>query len=110
MSKVILAVACVMAMAAIAIASLFAPRAAHAQGFVDEPTCYSWEGGHKSAGSFSKCSQPWVVAKAPAPPPAPVVVPAPVMQSTVCPPQIILEPEPKKAPIKRKPRPAPLKC
>lgn len=83
---------------------------ANAQGFVDEPTCYSWEGGHKSSGSFSKCSQPWVVAKAPAPsPPAPVVA-APVVQSTVCPPQITVMPEPKKPIIKRKPKPAPLKC
>lgn len=78
---------------------------AHAQGFQDEPTCYSWNGGHKSAGSFSKCNH-WPVVVAAAPPPA--VVPAPVMQaSPVCPPQIILEPEKPKA-RHYKPRPKPV--
>jgi hypothetical protein len=109
MNKAVFALALVVAMLVLAGLTMFAPKA-HAQGFQDEPTCYSWNGGHKSAGSFSKCPQPFVVAKAPAPPPAPVVVAPPIMQSTVCPPQVILEPEPKKAPIKRKPRPAPLKC
>ena len=41
------------------------PLGAKAQGFVDEPTCYNWEGGHKSAGSFSKCGPRWVVAAKP---------------------------------------------
>ena len=78
--------------AALAIAMLLAVGAAQAQGFVDEPTCYSWEGGHKSAGSFTKCGPRWEVAKAPAPAPTPAVVATPVMQSTVCPPQFILHP------------------
>jgi hypothetical protein len=80
-----------------------AVSAAGAQGFVDEPTCYSWSGGNKSAGSFSKCNQ-WKVAAAPPAPPPPAVVAAPLMQNTVCPPHIILTPEPKKA-VKRKPLP-----
>lgn len=83
----------------------------HAQGFQDEPTCYSWNGGDKSSGSFHKCNPAWVIAKAPPKPtPAPVVA-TPVLQSQVCPPQIILQPEPKKkAAPKRKAQPAPLKC
>lgn len=79
---------------------------AHAQGFTDEPTCYSWNGGHKSAGSFSKCNHwvataptaaPVVLAPLAAPPTvAPVMVP---MQS--CPPL----PVPHRKPIvKRKPK------
>jgi len=82
---------------------------ANAQGFVDEPTCYTWEGGHKSAGSFTKCPGPWVMPKkaAPPPPPAPVVA-APVMQNVVCPPQVILEPEPVKKRRHYKPRPRPV--
>jgi hypothetical protein len=91
----------------LALTLLMVAGAVHAQGFVDEPTCYSWEGGHKSAGSFSKCPQPWVVKKVAAPaPPAPVVA-APVLQSNVCPPQITVIPEPRKPKpiIKRKPKP-----
>ncbi len=108
MNKALFALALVVAMLVLAGLTMFAPKA-HAQGFVDEPTCYSWEGGHKSAGSFSKCTR-WEVAKAPvAPPPPPVVVPAPVMQNVVCPPQVILEPEPKKA-VRRHVRPKPPKC
>jgi hypothetical protein len=80
--------------------------AAHAQGFNDEPPCFSWSGGHKSSGSYSKCGTgippaPVKVAAAP-------VVAAPVMQSTVCPPQVILEPAPAKAPVKRKSAPKPI--
>ena len=89
---------------------LMAVAGAHAQGFQDEPTCYSWEGGRGSAGSFSKCGPAWVTA-APAKPAvvaAPIVQAAPI-QSTVCPPQIILQPEPKK-PVKRKPKPPPKIC
>lgn len=72
---------------------------AHAQGFADEPTCYSWNGGHKSAGSFSKCSH-WVV-QAAAPAPAPVVVPAPVVQAA--PVQVMQScPPPERPPIVRK--------
>ncbi len=109
MNKAVFALCLVIAMLVLAGLTMFAPKA-HAQGFDDQPTCYSWEGGHKSAGSFSKCTR-WEVAKAPvAPPPAPVVVPPPVMQNVVCPPQVILEPVPQKhkAPIKR--RPPPPKC
>jgi hypothetical protein len=106
MNKAVFALALVVAMLILAALTMFAPKA-HAQGFVDEPTCYSWNGGHKSAGSFSKCPQPWVVAKAPAAPPPPVVVAPPVMQNVVCPPQVILEPEPKKAVRRHHVRPKP---
>jgi hypothetical protein len=60
----------------------------HAQ-MVDEPTCYSWEGGHKSSGSFSKCGPAWVAAAKPAPK-TPVAVapvaPSPIMMPMSCPP------------------------
>jgi len=82
--------------------------AVQAQGFADEPTCYSWNGGHKSAGSFSKCPQPFVVAKAPAPPPAPVVVPAPVVQALPPVVQQTCAPPPK--PVIKPKRKAPVKC
>jgi hypothetical protein len=97
----------------IALSLLLVAGAVNAQGFApltpSDPgdVCYSWEGGHKSAGSYSRCS-PQVYVK----PAKPVAVAAPVpqpvvMQNTVCPPQIILEPETKK---KRyyKPRPKPV--
>jgi len=86
----------------------------HAAGFADEPTCYSWNGGHKSAGSFSKCTpelQAHVARPVPAPAPTAVVVPPPapvapvVMQS--CPPP----PAPKPYLAPKKPRPKPThKC
>lgn len=80
---------------------------ASAQGFQDEPTCYSWEGGHKSAGSFSKCGPRWETAKKAAPPaPAPAVVAAPVVQSVVCP---AATPVPKTQIVKPKRKP-PVKC
>ena len=79
---------------------------ARAQGFQDEPTCYSWNGGDKSSGSFGKCNPVWVVpAKKTAPPAVQTsMVATPVVP--VCPPQITVIPEPKKAqPVKRKPKP-----
>lgn len=86
---------------------LVAHAPSHAQGFVDEPTCYSWEGGHKSAGSFSKCGPAWVTAKAPAPAPAPAVVASPVVspQAPIMMPLVNCAPTPKKPVIKRKPKP-----
>jgi len=87
---------------------LLLPTVAFATGFPSfqladtGEVCYSWEGGHKSAGSFSRC-QPVVqvaVLQPMAPPPAPMV-----MSSPVCPPQVILEPEPRKHRPIRKPRP-----
>jgi hypothetical protein len=91
------------------IALALAAGTVHAAGFAplrladSGETCYSWEGGHKSAGSFSKCNPAVeVVVLQPMPPP-PVVaaapLPAPMMS---CPP--IAEPVPRK-PIVRKPRP-----
>lgn len=68
-------------------------------------SCYSWTGGDKSAGGFTKCRDNAPVAPAK---PAPVAV-APVA-STVCPPQVIVTPEPsakaaKRKPVHRKPLP-----
>ena len=68
-------------------------------------TCYSWEGGHKSAGSFSKC-QPSVevVVLNQLPPP---VLPSPIMMPqsapmASCPP--LPTPHKRKPIVKRKPR------
>lgn len=53
---------------------------ANAGGFADGQTCYSWSGGHKSAGSFSKCIPELQAYVPPAKPVAPpqVVAPMPV--------------------------------
>jgi hypothetical protein len=91
------------------LAALALPVVAQAQGgFIanDEPICYSWEGGARSAGSFSKCGPRWT-----APPPAPVVVAAAPMVAPLppLPPQVSCAPPPK--PLikpKRKPRPRPV--
>lgn len=85
---------------------LVAAGGVQAQGFADEPTCYSWNGGHKSAGSFSKCPQPFVVAKAPAAAPAPAVVAAPVVPAPIV--QQTCAPPPK--PVVKPKRKAPVKC
>ncbi len=81
--------------------------AVHAQGFNDQPTCYSWEGGHKSSGSFSKCpgsippAPVKVAAAAPAAPvvPAPIVQAAPVQQTCAPPPKPVIKPK-RKPPVK----------
>jgi hypothetical protein len=52
----------------LALAGLLVAVGVHAQGFQDEPTCYSWSGGHKSAGSFTKCTPELLAAKKPPPP------------------------------------------
>jgi hypothetical protein len=92
-------------MRAALILALLVPLGAAAQGFTDEPTCYNWEGGHKSAGSFSKCGPRWEapVKKAPLPPP---VVTSPVMMPMAAP--VTCAPAPK--PVLKKKRPAPKKC
>jgi hypothetical protein len=92
------------------ILALLVPFGASAQGFAnnDMGTCYSWNGGNHSSGSFIKCNpelQPIKKAVVPAPlaaapTPAPMVVP---MQS--CPP-IEVKPRPK---VMKK-RPPPVKC
>lgn len=78
---------------------------ASAQGFgAAEPTCYSWNGGYKSSGSFSKCNpdlrpaqpKPRIVAQPIAP------LPAPVLQSPILMPQSAPAPKPV---VKRKPKP-----
>lgn len=92
----------------IALAILAAASAANAQSFASEVTCYNWQGGDKSAGSFSKC-RPDVIAAAPAPKPVAVVAPAavapsPVMMPVSCPPATPV-------PVQRsKPKPKPKKC
>jgi hypothetical protein len=67
-------------------------------------TCYTWEGGRGSAGSFTKCSPQVSVAAAPKLPPP--VVASPVMMPQSAP--ITCAPPPK--PILHKKRPAPKKC
>lgn len=90
--------------------------AANAAGFSDfesapQATCYSWEGGYKSSGSFMHCGSPLVttVVQAPVAQAKPVVV-QPIVQTTTCPPPVVLEREPspvKKAlPKPKKARPA----
>jgi hypothetical protein len=88
---------------------------ANAGGFTDEPTCYSWNGGHKSAGSFTKCNtelQAWVKPHVPAPAPvaqaAPVQAPPIMMPACIHPPAT---PVPLKPKHKHKPKPKPThKC
>lgn len=82
---------------------------ASAQGFVDPgPVCYSWEGGHKSSGSFSRCNpelqpaKPRAVVQALPPP----VLPSPVMMPQSAP--ITCAPPPK--PLVKHKRPPPKKC
>lgn len=89
---------------------LLVATCSYAGGFVDEPTCYSWSGGHKSAGSFSKCTSElhaWVKPAPPAPPPvaysAPVTAPVVVHQSPIMMPQS----HPKPIPLKPKHKPKP---
>ena len=74
------------------------PFAAAAQGFPDPgPTCYSWEGGHKSAGSFFQCNpelKPFKpVAQAPVVVAPAAVKPEVLILESTCPP-----PEPKVQP------------
>ena len=64
-------------------------------------TCYTWEGGHKSAGSFSKCSPQVAVAAAPKP-----VVASPIMMPMSAP--VTCAPPPK--PLVHKKRPPPKHC
>lgn len=84
---------------------------ASAQGLIanDEPTCYSWNGGNYSAGSFNKCGPRWV---APAKP-APKVVATPVASPQIAPspimmPQVSCAPPPK--PLVKPKRKPPVKC
>jgi hypothetical protein len=77
-----------------ALASGFAPLAMSDTG----ETCYSWEGGHKSAGSYSKCSPAVVVAKLPPP-----VVASPVMMPMSAP--VTCAPPPKPVLRHHKPKP-----
>lgn len=85
------------------------PLLASAQGFIgnDEPTCYSWNGGNFSAGSFSKCGPRWVVAEKKAPP-----VVAPVVTPVAAPTPIIMQscPPPPAKPVFKPKKKAPVKC
>jgi hypothetical protein len=72
-------------------------------GFVgSDTTCYNWNGGNFSAGSFSKCRTDVIVAAAP--PPAPVVVPAPAPSPIMMPMQSCPPPP---VPVHRKYKPKP---
>lgn len=79
------------------------PFGASAQGFYESDTCYTWQGGNFSAGSFTKCNPPWIIVKAEpkvvaTPVAQPVIQPSPVMMPITC------APEPK--PVIRKKKPA----
>jgi hypothetical protein len=67
-------------------------------------TCYTWEGGHKSAGSYSKCNPTVVIVAAPVVP-APLAAPptpnAQMVPMQSCPP--IAKPHHKPI-VKRKPK------
>ncbi len=99
---------------ALALASLLAVGAAHAQGFAPlsladtGDVCYSWSGDTRtSAGSFSRChpvgyvrpAKPQVVAT---PVATPQIAPSPIMMPVTC------APPPK--PVLKKRKPAPKKC
>jgi hypothetical protein len=86
-------------------AALALTGAAQAQGFNNaEVTCYNWQGGNFSAGSFSKCHTDVMVAQAKAPLPPPVVA-SPVMMPQSAP--ISCAPPPTHI-VKRKPKPKPV--
>lgn len=93
--------------AVIAVVTCAAIPCAKAAGFADSGvTCYSWNGGNYSSGSFSKCSDAWVVAAKPAP-----VVPAPLAAPpTVTPVMIPMTCAPPPKPVLHKKKPAPVKC
>ncbi len=81
--------------------------AAHAQTFASfsqTTTCYGWNGGNFSAGSFSQCRTDMVAVPAPKPiPVTPVALaPSPIMAPMSCPP--IAEPAKPKV-YKPKPKP-----
>jgi len=98
----------------LALAGLLVAVGVHAQGFQDEPTCYSWNGGHKSAGSFTKCTPELLAAKKPAPPVAvaqqqaapaqlpPIMMPA--CENPVTPVPQKVKPRPRHKPILAKPK------
>lgn len=93
-------------MKAAALAIMALAGLAQAQGFVDEPTCYAWNGGAKSSGAFSKCSRGWVAAPKPAPVaqlPTPTIAPSPILA-----PQVSCAPPPK--PVVHRRKPVPRKC
>jgi hypothetical protein len=100
----------------LALAGLLVATCSYAGGgFQDEPTCYSWNGGHKSAGSFSKCNaelHAHVKPHVPAPPPVAYAAPvqAPPIMMPVCqnPPPASVPLKPKVKP-KYKPKPT-VKC
>jgi hypothetical protein len=91
----------------LAFALLALTGVAGAQGFAgNDTTCYGWNGGNFSSGSFSKCrTDNWVVAQAKPQLPAPVQ-PSPIMMPQSAP--ITCAPPPK-AIIKPKRKP-PVKC
>jgi len=91
--------------------ALAVPLAASAAGYPplslsdSGDTCYTWEGGRGSAGSFTKCSPQVSVASAPKALPPPVL-PSPVMMPQSAP--ISCAPPPK--PVFKKKHKPPVKC
>ena len=95
-----LGAALILALAQPAFAGGFAPLRLSDPG----ETCYTWEGGRGSAGSFSKCQPSYeVVILNPMPAP---VQPSPIMMPQSAP--ITCAPPPK--PVFKKKRPPPKKC
>ena len=89
-------------------AALALTGAASAQGFVNEPTCYSWNGGNFSAGSFSKCHNDVIAIATPkAAPLPPPVQPSPIMMPQSAP--VSCVPPPRHI-VKRKPKPKAVEC
>jgi hypothetical protein len=86
------------------------PSGAYAQGFADNGmgTCYSWNGGNHSSGSFVKCNAELQPAKKAAVAPAPLAAaPSPMMMPMQsCPPVVV----PQRKPKVMKKRPPPVKC
>jgi hypothetical protein len=87
------------------ILALLVPFGASAQ-FTDHTTCYSWNGGNHSSGSFIQCDTYKVAEKRSAPLPAPVVQ-SPVMMPMAAP--VTCAPPPKPV-LHKKRRPPPPKC
>lgn len=68
-------------------------------------SCYSWTGGDKSAGGFTKCRGEDGAAALP-PPVQPSPIMMPLSATPVCPPPVVAEPKKAtKKPVKRRPLP-----
>lgn len=97
----VLAVSVVASWAIVIGAGCLLVKAVHAQGMEDSPTCWSWNGGNHSSGSFIKCTPEMkAAAKAVA-----ATIPAPLAAQPQ--PQMVMVPLKPMPPVvpKRKPKP-----